>query len=128
MSNTRTRLTLWPTQQYLIHMLRPTRRPLTSCSGHLPQNKNRGRILLATGEKNVEVPKSLGNRVRAKSTLLVYIYKDGPYHNALFARSENVPLITASFHASKGSTDLPKTRETLLGSLLYEIIDEMPAL
>ena len=46
--------------------------------------------------------------------LKVYIYKDGPYHDALLARSENVPLVTASFHASKGSTDPPKTRETLL--------------
>lgn len=60
--------------------------------------------------------------------LMKYIYKDGPYPSALFARLENVTLVTASFYTWKGGTDPQKTQEGLLRSLLYDIIEEIPAL
>ena len=63
-----------------------------------------------------------------KSTLMKYVYDSERFHDGLKVWSGEIPLVTASFFSWNSGSELQKSLDGLLRSLLHQVLEQSPGL
>lgn len=63
-----------------------------------------------------------------KSTLMKYVYDSERFHDGLKVWSGEIPLVTASFFSWNSGSELQKSLDGLLRSLLHQVLEQSPDL